>query len=105
MLLSRALVEVALSQPSDGDTCGWFVELEDGGGALGEGPGAADPPTSKATPPYILSVGVLANVDVGMCTLIIDSVVLFVSMESHDLWDRSLKPRPSCIPTQEKMYY
>ena len=47
----------ALSQPTDGDEWGWFVELEDGGGALGEGPGAADPPTSHATPPYILSVG------------------------------------------------
>ena len=47
----------ALSQPTDGDEWGWFVELEDGGGALGEGPGAADPPTSNATPPYILSVG------------------------------------------------
>ena len=47
----------ALSQPSDGDASGWFVELEDGGGALGEGPGTANPPISKATPPYILSVG------------------------------------------------
>ena len=47
----------ALSQPSDGDTWDWFVELEDGRGALDGGPGAADPPTSKATPPYILSVG------------------------------------------------
>ena len=45
--------------------------------------------------------GVLANVDVGMCTLRIDRVILFVTMESHDLCDRSLKPRLSCIPKQE----
>ena len=45
------------------------------------------------------SVGVLANVDVGIRTLRIDRVI--VQIKSHDLYDRSLKPRPSCIPTQE----
>ena len=51
--------------------------------------------------PYGGSVGVLENFDAGMCTLSIDRVIPFVYMESHDLCDRSLKPRPSYIPTKE----
>ena len=47
----------SLSQPSDGDSWGWFHEFGDIGGTLGGSPDTADPPVSKATPSYILTVG------------------------------------------------
>ena len=49
------------SKMSEGEPWGWFDEIEDAG-AEGGGGGATGPSTTKATPPYILTVS-LAVVD------------------------------------------